>query len=115
MSKFKPNDFKIHSEREGSVSDVRVVKLDTPEAPTVRQFQFDRLKRAGEGEYEVVKQKYGALAATDPARASRTQKDRRFTLNPLLREPLSVEEEERRVIEEKVRARVAAVADEAKA
>jgi flagellar assembly protein FliH len=42
----------------------------------------------------------------------RSQKDTRFSLSSLLRKPLSVEEEERRTIEEKVRARVSSVADE---
>ncbi len=92
----------------------RIVKLDVAAAPVAQQYQFGRIHRPGEGSYSTVKAKFGALAATDPERANRSQKNRRFALNQLLRDPLSVEEEERRVIEERVRARVSAMAEDAK-
>lgn len=115
MPKFTPNQFgEVKEESEKSI-DSRVVKLEANAETVVQQFHFGKIRRAGEGDYASVKAKYGALAATDAERAARNQKDRRFSLNSLLRDPLSVEEEERRVIEEKVRARVAAVADAAKA
>jgi len=114
--KFTKSGFNNHDIRgETGTTDVRVVKLDQDSTPVVRSFEFERLSSPGQGGYEAVKSRYGALAATDNERGSRTQKDRRFSLSELIREPLSVEQEERRVIEEKVRARVAAMSEEAKA
>jgi flagellar assembly protein FliH len=110
MSKFKQNELGIKEEYEGKAkAEARVVKLDKPVERIVTQFQFGKISKRGEGDYAAIKARYGALAATDAERAARAQKDRRFSLNPLLRDPLSVEEEERRVIDEKVRARVEAV------
>lgn len=119
MNKYEKDDFKklnVKSESEMAPNnEIRVVKLDTSAAPVVQQFNFGRLQREGEGSYEATKAKFGALSATDADRAHRGQRDRRFALNPLLREPLSIEEEERRVIEEKVRARIESVQAEARA
>lgn len=105
MSKFKPNDFKINSEGQDSKK-INISDMQGDSRPVVKQFQFQELHRAGEGNYESVKSKYGPLAVTDTERTERLQKDRRFALNPLLRGPLSVEEEEQRVIEEKVKAQI---------
>lgn len=112
--KFKPGQFTVKEEYDAPL-EPRVVKLDVPTEPVVQQYNFGRIRKEGEGDYQATKAKYGPLAATDPERQARTQRDSRFSINPLLRDPLSVEEEERRVIEEKVRSRVAAMADEARA
>src|SRR4051812_19908756 len=114
MTPFEKTDFHISTSSEDP-TEVRIVKIDTQAAPVISEFAFRALKAPGQGSYEKNKAKFGPIAATDPERAGRPQKDRRFSLNPLVREPLSVEEEERRVIEEKVRARIDAMADEAKA
>ena len=114
MSKFKPTDFNISPEPE-SLTDIRVKPLDSGGKPEVKEFQFKSLQPPAGGQYHSVKTKYGPLAATDPERNDRSQKDRRFSLNPLLKSPLSVEQEERRVMEEKVRARIQTLADSAKA
>jgi flagellar assembly protein FliH len=105
MDKGKDHFQKLNIKREAELGprETRVVKLDAVTAPVVEQFNFGKLHRAGEGSYSATKAKYGAIAATDPERAVRGQKDRRFSLNPLLKEPLSIEEEERRVIDAKVR------------
>jgi flagellar assembly protein FliH len=106
---------KIKAEADVMKNDVRVMKLDMGAAPVVQQFSFGKLQRAGEGTYASTKAKYGSLASTDEGRVPKGQRERRFSLNPLLKEPLSIEEEERRVIEEKVAARIAAVSEEARA
>lgn len=80
--------------------------------PEVRPFDLPPLKKKGAGTYGEVKAKFGPLAATDPDRAAKSKKDSQFTLNPLLRQALSVEQEERRVIEEKVRAQVDSLRDQ---
>lgn len=117
MNKYGNGHFqKMDIKTEGSgPPERRVVKLDTVAEPVVQQFEFGRLHRKGEGSYAATKQKFGALAATDLERTQRGQKDRRFSLNPLLRDPLSIEEEERRVIDQKVHDQVAAQAEVAKA
>lgn len=111
---FKAVKFKVQEEPK-SASDVRVFKLDGEESAPVQEFKFSPLRKEGEGDYRHTRETYGALAATDPDRAAKTRKDARFAINPLLRDPLAIEDEERRVIEEKVRNRVKAIEDEARA
>lgn len=92
----------------------RVVKLDAPTAPDVQDFRPARLKEPGKGEYGTTKAVFGSLAATDPDRHSRSQKDSRFAMSPILRDPLTVEAEERRVIEERVSRRIEELSEEAR-
>jgi flagellar assembly protein FliH len=114
MSKFKLNDYKVNTEVK-DVKEVKILKLDQDATPVVKDFQFNQLQSPNRGNYQKVKTKYGPLASTDQERESRGQKDRRFSINPLLKTPLSIEQEERRVIDEKVRAQLTAVTEEAKA
>jgi flagellar assembly protein FliH len=114
MSSFKPSQSQIKTE-EAAPDEVRVVKLDTTQKREVQDFKMGNLRKPGDRSYASVKARFGPLAATDPERVARSQKDARFTLNPLLRDPLSVEEEERRAIEERVRVRVQAIEEDAKA
>lgn len=81
----------------------------------VQTFEPPTIRAPGQRGYSSTRDRLGALAATDEGRVSRSRQDSRFALNPLLRDPLSIEDEERRVIEERVRARVQAVVDEARA
>jgi flagellar biosynthesis/type III secretory pathway protein FliH len=114
MSRFqppKPGEIQTEPSAHG---DVRVVKLDVSVEPVVEQYQFGKIRRAGERDYASVKAKYGPIAATDQDRPERSQRDRKFSINPLLRDPLAVEDEERRAIDERVEARIAAVIQETK-
>src|SRR6476660_1549829 len=92
------NKFNVKSEKDLVSSETRVMKLDASAKPVIEQFQFGKLQRAGEGDYTATKSKFGPLAGTDEDRPVRAQKDSRFSMNPLLREPLAIEEEERRAI-----------------
>src|SRR6267154_1035352 len=111
MSKFTPEKLQIDKESQ-IPGDTRVVKLEEHVSQKVESFEPGTLIEQGRGEYATTRSKYGALAITDKDRSYRSQKDMRFSLSSLLRKPLSVEEEERRAIEEKVRARVSSMADE---
>src|SRR4051812_1327654 len=111
MSKFTPERFNIDKENATTGDDIRVVKLEENVSQTVADFEPGALVQKGRGDYAKTRSKYGSLATTDQDRGTRPQKDTRFSLSSLLRKPLSVEEEERRAIEEKVRARVASMAD----
>lgn len=112
--KFNSNQFVVKDEKSGQQEE-RVVKVEASAQAAAQAFNPNKLVQPGKQGYASVKSRFGALAATDPDRAAKTRKDSRFSLNPLLRDPLSVEEEERRAIEERVRARVSAVAEESKA
>jgi flagellar assembly protein FliH len=105
--------FEIREEGSRSETDIRVLKLDGGAGMQVQQFAPQPLAEKGRNDYATVKKKFGAIAATDPDRHSKSKKDSRFSMNELLRGPLAVEEEERKIIEEKVRARVSAVTEEA--
>lgn len=89
----------------------KAVTVDRQTAPVIKEFKFNSLKHS-QGNYAAVKAKFGPLGSTDAERLARSTKDRRFTLNPLLKGSLSVEEEEKRVLEEKVRAQVEAITEE---
>ena len=110
---FKASKFEVQEEPQ-SASEVRVFKLDGDAGAPVQEFKYSKLTRDGEGDYDFTRRNYGALAATDADRAAKSRKDARFAINPLLRDPLSIEDEERRVIEEKVRSRVGAIEEEAR-
>lgn len=117
MAEFKPIQTKIRTEPAepagpGAGGEARKVESGT--RFDLEEFLQKDLRSAGSRSYEEVRKRYGALSPTDPDRHARSRKDARFKLNPLLKEPLAIEDEERRVIEEKVRARVAAIADEAR-
>lgn len=114
MPKNNLDEFKLNQEAK-KTNDIKVIQVGSGDQPVIKPFEFNTLKKAEEHEYSAVKKKFGPLAATDPERVSRSQKDRRFSLNPLLRDPLSIEQEERRIIEEKVRARIESLAEVAKA
>lgn len=119
MNKFGKSDFgRIQIKTEAEVSpgtEIRVMKLDTGAAPVVQQFNFGKLAKAGDGNYQATKAKFGSLASTDTDAKAKSQRDRRFSINPLLRDPLSIADEERRVIEEKVAARIEEISAEARA
>jgi len=113
MSHFETTQFDIKGEDKES-DKIRVVKLDTGPGPQVKQFALPQLEVQGKGDYAVIKQKYGALAATDPDRQPKTTRDSRFSVNPLLRDPLAIEEEERRVIESRVQQQVEELSNQAR-
>jgi flagellar assembly protein FliH len=105
MSKFKTQDFSIKNETKES-GEVRIVKVDTGSAPQVSAYSLPELSIRGKGNYSAVKAKFGSLAATDEDRRVKSTKDRRFSVNSLLRDPLSIEVEERRVIERRIQEQV---------
>jgi hypothetical protein len=114
MSKFKLIGTQSEVPGKGEKStdglpEVRVVKLDNSDKPTVRDFSANTIVRAGVGDYSVTKAKYGALfkdGSEPSATTAPGKKAQHFTISPLLREPLAIEAEERRIIEEKAQNRV---------
>lgn len=102
-------------EDSGSANEMHIQTLNISATPEVTEFELPRITKAGDGKYSVTKAKYGALAATDAERKARVGKNSRFSLNTLSRGPLSVENEEQRVIEERVNTQVQAIAEKAKA
>lgn len=103
MSHFKPA---ITNAPEGT-EDGDIVKVQNGEGVyNITEFNFPKLSR-GPQTYQEVKKSYGPLSATDPDRKAPTRKDERFALNPMSKQRLSIEEEERRVIQERVEKAVA--------
>ncbi|MEO5970858.1 MAG: FliH/SctL family protein [Bdellovibrionia bacterium] len=113
MSNFKITDFKIKGEA-NKKERITITELDPDVDQHVDRFTVSSFKKSGVNNYAENADKFGPLAVTDPGRAVRSQKDRRFSLNPLLRDPLSVEQEEQRAIDEKVRILVENVSVEAR-
>lgn len=110
---FTRDQFKIQDEGK-ETGEIRVVKLDAGPGPQVKNFALPELAVRGKGDYRTIKAKYGPLAATDEDRKIRTMRDSRFAVNPLLRDPLAIEEEERRVIDTRVQDQVAEIREQAR-
>ncbi len=112
MSKFKISEFHLKSDNNKD-NELNVVseKESQDTKLVIKSFEYAQIKREGDGDYSHIKSKYGSLAATDSERDLKAIKDRRFLINPLVRDPLAIEQEEKRVIEEKVRQGVAQLAE----
>jgi flagellar assembly protein FliH len=91
------------------LSEVEIIKVVGDFETVIDEFGAPALKKIGERDYQQVRAKFGPLAASDPERHSKSQRDARFEMNPLLREPLAIEQEERHFIDEQVRAEVEAL------
>ncbi|MGK5089255.1 FliH/SctL family protein [Bdellovibrionota bacterium FG-2] len=113
MAKFTQSDFKVQPEFKDP-SGTRVFKPEVIKAPQVQEFEFGKLTKKGDGEYSSVRAKYGPLAATDPEKKDGAQRERRFSLSPLAKAPLAIDEEERRVIDSRVKEGITALENEAK-
>lgn len=96
---FGPQKFDIQGEQQ---SKLREIQEESTNKLNVSSYSYPRLKETGSIGYEKTKKKFGPLAATDRDRKSKTVKDSKFALNELIRDPLSVEAEERREIERRV-------------
>lgn len=115
MSKFKLNEFQVKKDPTQNAP-AKIVKVEHDIEQKIEPFEFSSLKSgSGTRGYQSVKSKFGAIASTDLDRKGRAQKDSRFSLHELVRGPLSVEEEEQRAIDEKVRQRIEALKEDARA
>ena len=107
---FKPTQFEI--QEEGKKSEARVVKEAVDGSRNVQPFIPSSIRAPGQGTYNATRAKAGPLAATDVDRHSRSQKDSRFSLSSTVRGPLAIEEEERRIIDQRVQAGVEALSEQ---
>lgn len=112
-----PREAAIPQVKDTAVAEPRVVKVENQQTPVVRDFSLEPLKEAKKTDYAAIRKGFASTgtASAVPAKNGIKQKDSRFSIHQLARGPLSIEDEEKRVIEERVRARVGAVAEEAKA
>ncbi len=99
---FEKTQFKLKENSSSQSLDLKDIQVSQP---IVKKFEMTPILKT-DNNYTRTKLKFGSLAETDLERGAKARKDNRFTLNPLLRETLSVEQEERRAIEEKVQARL---------
>jgi flagellar assembly protein FliH len=106
--------FKVQEVHTGSpgTSQLKEIEYGNDEMSGIKSYEADSLK-SREVSYESNKQKYGPLASTDSEKDDRSQKNRRFSINPLIREPLLIEKEESRAIEEKVQKKITLLTDDA--
>jgi len=69
---------------------------------------FDKKKAT----YDEVKKKYGSFATTDTDRLKKKRRNIKFELNSFVKQSLSVEEEEKKNVEKKVKERLLELADD---
>lgn len=115
MSNFKENEFDVRSESQGG--DARVVKVDGYQGSGVQDFRMPTLNKASQGgKTGVVKAKLDSLSSpvASSGDCAGSRKEARFNFHELVKAPLSIEEEERRVIEDRVRERVAVIEQDAR-
>lgn len=110
MSTFKQSLFKIEGEDQGK-SDLNVTTLEGNEKIAIKEVELNNLK--GHSNYRDTKEKYGVLAATDTVATG--VKHQRFQLNSIIKKSLSIEEEEQRFVEERVKKRIDELFQEVKA
>ena len=108
MAKFKKIDFQQNEPVDGFEGH-SIVKGSDEFATTVADYEFRKIKEAGAGAYKHVKSKMGAIAATDENRRINRKKDSKFALHPMIKGPLGVDDEEKRVINERVESKIQAV------
>jgi flagellar biosynthesis/type III secretory pathway protein FliH len=116
MSKLKDSRFQIKGVITPTAgrSQFAVTDYDADAHTEVKEFVFRSFKVQTAETYQEARSHFGPLAATDGDLPQRSQKDKRFSLNPLMRESLSVHEEEKRVIDERVRKLVTELSDVSK-
>jgi flagellar assembly protein FliH len=98
--------YEIKSPSADARTTVQNVESEGSNGFEVRAYELPDFRRIRNAGYQETRAKYGPLAVTDPDHHPRTQRDARFRLNSLQREPLAVDQEERRVIDELVQERV---------
>jgi flagellar assembly protein FliH len=97
-------------------SDIRDFQVADPSIDLdyrIKAFDLPKIKKIGEGDYQHTRQQYGIKAPTDPISETPLAKDSRFKINRVSRKTLSIDEEERRYIEERVQEELKGVMSEA--
>ena len=100
MSHFKLNQYQVKNEPPQG-DEIKVSQNQKVEPLQVRKFEFSEIRRSGH-EHSMVKAKVTKGLEISADQMARSRKDSQFSLNPLLREALSVEEQEQRIFRQKV-------------
>lgn len=113
MADFSRTKIDVQEVDQQSTSSGEIVKLDAENAnKVIKNFEYSNINPDPNGDYQKVKSKYGPLAVTDRDRNKVDRHRSKFFINPMLRGPLSVEEEEKRVLAHLVEKQVEAIRDE---
>jgi len=107
---FKAIKVDVKTEQDKGV-DVRVLKQSDAGSPKVQTFDMKKIETLIP-KVAPTRAKVGGKESADSALSAKRRRDNRFALNPLQKDPLSIAEEEARLIEEQVKQRVAAYAVE---
>ncbi len=112
IKEFKPQQIEIREDKTNSIKP-GVYKVDgATKASNVREHVMKPIKKKGDGDYSFTKKNYGPLAVTDPDRKRTNTRDTQFKLSSILRDPLSIDKEEKRAIQELVQGEVAALKEQ---
>jgi len=100
---------------DGKGLDSRIVKMDKAQKSEVTSFEFGNLNRQEKKSYSSIKASFSGVGGlTEGEKQAHQLRDSRFSLNPMARTHLSIEEEEKKIIDEKVKAQIALISEEAK-
>jgi len=88
------------------------VEYESKVERVIKNYVPQKIIKPGTGDYQFTREKFGTQAVTDGPRAYASQKDSRFMLSDLVREPLAIDAEERRAVEAQIRKEVDALAQE---
>jgi flagellar biosynthesis/type III secretory pathway protein FliH len=113
MSQNKFQKFKTENV-ESNVRDFEVSDPSIDRDYRIKAFELPKIKKVGEGDYQHTRQQYGISASTDTSADKTLLKDSRFKLNRVSKKTLSIDEEERRHIEERVQEEIKNVMEESR-
>lgn len=86
----------------GKAKELNISRLEDSQHYDVKPYDPSQIHSPGDRGYASVKSRFGSLAATDKERVKKERKDSQFSVSPLLKHHLSIEEEEARAIQERV-------------
>lgn len=116
LTKKQANEFTrfVVKEEPKSIGERKVTEIPVPKNLSVSEFDLKRVGKAPGSGYSENREKFGPLAATDSGRKVKGQKETGFKLNPLLKGPLGIDDEEKRFIESEVQKAIHAHQEQAK-
>lgn len=105
-------EFKVLSESLGDVKR-EVHRLKAPDPTKIQNFEFPKMRTPGSGNYKAVRDRVGGITAVDRELGKGEETARRFSFHPLLKKTLHIQDEEARLIEKEVNAKIESMSSKA--
>jgi flagellar assembly protein FliH len=94
--------------------DRNIINFDQVSRTEIREFVFAPIQGSTQNSYAEIKKQLESSPSGEPNGPARARSDRQFSVNPLLKKSLSIQEEENRLIDQKVQAIVSEITEQVK-